>query len=111
MKERREVSPEIREARQAASEVEGLEARFEQEKARRAAKSRQHKKEINKKRVHVLQGGAMFYELRLEGVLGSSPTEGLRDPSRPSELCAHQMPVALGIPSQELGQPHRRVTC
>ena len=86
MKGRREVSPEIREARQAASEVEGLEARFEKEKARRAAKSRQHKKEINKKWVHVLQGGAMFYELRPEGVLRSSPTRESSQRHRQREI-------------------------
>jgi hypothetical protein len=57
-KKRREVSPEMMEARQAAPKVEALEARNDKEKARLAAKSRQHKKEIDKEWVYVWQGGA-----------------------------------------------------
>ena len=48
-KKRREVSLEM---------MEALEARNEKEKARLAAKSRQHKKEIDKEWVYVWQGGA-----------------------------------------------------
>ena len=55
---RRPLSDEMLEARRAASEVRGAEARAEKERKRLAAKSRQHKKEVNKDWVHVWQGGA-----------------------------------------------------
>lgn len=57
-RKKRKFSPEMEEARRKASRVEGLTSRAEKEKDRLAAKSRQHKKEVNKYWIHVLQGGA-----------------------------------------------------